>query len=406
RVLTEVTHNLTIAGSTSITSLTGLAGLMKVGGNLRLISLPHVTTLAPLSALSYGGLDVEVMDGLTSLSGLRPAPATMTGGIGVVNNRNLLSATIFRNVTSIDGALDIRGNPLFTDLNDLGLVTHVGGNVAIGGTGLTTIARLASLQSIDGDLRLMVNDLDGLSTFELPALTIVGGDLPTDVTRFGSTPTQTSVLTIRFAALTNIIGGVIGEGHNNRTVRPFDLILPALQTVGQTAGAVNIDGTPGLRNLTVAALNTAAVVNVDNDPDLEAVVIGSVSTASTFNIDGNPSLKSIQVNGVFQVDGTLNIDGNASLVSIHFGGPIQIGETMNIDGNRSLLSIQFSGGTVGGTANIDNNALLSSLTGPLSSVGGTLNVDHNPKLSNQAAMAWAAAISAAGGKNIKDNGTP
>src|SRR6185295_16270925 len=133
-----------------------------------------------------------------------------------------------------------RGNPLFTNLNDIGPVTHVGGDVAIGGTGLTSIARLANLRTIDGDLRLMVNDLDALSAFELPALTTVGGGLPSDVTRYVSTPTPTSVLTIRFAALTDIIGGVIGQGHNNVAVRPFDLVLPVLQTVGQSGGAVNI----------------------------------------------------------------------------------------------------------------------------------------------------------------------
>jgi hypothetical protein len=431
RGLREVTGDLTIVGPGSISKLTGLAGLIKVGGTLKLRNIPQVTTLGPLGTLDYGGLDLEAMDGLTTLGGLHAPPAIMSGDIRMVKNKNLFDASIFRNVTSVGGALDIQGNPLFVNLDDVGSITDVGHAATIGGIGLTSVAALANLQTIDGDLRLMVNELDHLSTLDLPALTTVGGHFYTDVNRFVTTPTTTSLLPIRLTALTHIIGGTLGGGGASAVVRPYSLFFPSLQAVGQTASGVNIDQVKGLRSLIMGAFNTAAgVINLSQNQDLQTVVIGSVSTPGIVNINLNPALTTLQVDGVFQADGaalniagnpaltalhlngpiqaggTFNIDNNDALTVIPFGGPVQVLGTLNIDHNKSLTLIQFSGGTVGETLNIDNNLVLSSLLGSLASIAGTLNVDNNPKLSNQAAMAWAAGIAVGGGKFIVHNGTP
>ncbi len=405
RGLREVTGDLTIANAPSVNSLTGLAGLITVGGNLRFFQLPNITSLAPLGTLTYGGLLVQGMDGLTTLNGLKAPPTAMTGGIQMTGNKHLFDASIFRGVTAIDGPLDVENNPLLPNLLDVGALTHVGGSATIGGLGLTSVAALANLQTIDGDLRIMVNDLDLVTSFSLPSLTTVGGNLNTITSHNSASPPPAALLPITFPALTDILGGEVGGGNGSGAVRPFSMAFPVLQAIGLNAGVVNITNTVGLRALTMVALNSAGVVNLDLNPQLQTLMIGSVSIGSVFNLNSNPALVSIQINGAFQVTDVANIDNNAAMVTLTFGGPIQVGGVMNIDHNNAMTTLQFSGGTVGGTLNIDDNKVLVNLLGALASVGGALNIDHNPKLSQQAAVAWAAGVAAAN-KQVLNNGLP
>jgi len=368
----RVVGDLTLGRLTNVTDFTPLSGVPAVA-TLTLTGMPQVTLLTAFHGMSYTGLVITQMAGLTTLSDLKDAPATMTGPITLSGNPRLFDASVLRNVVTVGGSFSVTGNPLFTTLNDFVGLTQVTGAVVIGGTGLT-VAGPASLAHIGGSLTVNVNELDGLSTFDLPGLEDVGGDLVLDDTRNAPGAPAGTPLLVRLSAL-EIIGNNVSGGGGGVTRRIFDLSLPNIALIG--GGDLSL--LTGLRNLAANGFVSNATIEISGDLDLKTIVLGGVhaNNGGWIEIDGNPLLTTLQFTGAIHADGNMEFDQNAS-----------------------LTSIQFAGGTAGGFFEIDQNPVLASLSGSFSSVGIDLAVDQNPNLSTAAAMAWAAQIAVSGTKEF------
>jgi hypothetical protein len=373
----RVVGDLTLGRLVNVTDFTPLSGVPAVA-TLTLTGMPQVTSLAAFGGMSYSGLVITQMPGLTTLSDLKNAPGAMTGPITLSGNARLFDASVLRNVVTVGGSFSVTGNPLFTTLNDFVGLTQVTGAVVIGGTGLTAPGP-ASLAHIGGSLTVNVNELDALSTFDLPGLEDVGGDLVLDDARNAPGSPASAPLLVRLSALELIGNNVSGGGGASRRI--FDLSLPNIALIG--GGDLSL--LTGLRNLAANGFVSNATIEISGDPDLKTLVLGGIhaNSGGWIEIDGNPSLATLQFTGAIHADGNMEFDQNAS-----------------------LASIQFAGGTAGGFFEIDQNPVLASLSGTFSSVGIDLAVDQNPDLSTAAAMAWAAQVAVGGTKEFNQDKIP
>ena len=369
--------DLTLGRLTNVTDFTPLSGVPAVA-TLTLTGMPQLTSLAAFHSMGYTGLVITQMAGLTTLSDLKDAPVTMTGPITLSGNTKLFDASVLRNVVTVGGSFSVTGNPLFTTLNDFVGLTQVTGAVVIGGTGLT-VPGPASLAHIGGSLTVNVNELDALSTFDLPVLEDVGGDLVVDDTRTAPGSPASTPLLVRLSALELIGNNVSGGGGASRRI--FDLSLPNIALIG--GGDLSL--LTGLRSLAATGFVSNATIEISGDPDLKTLVLGGIQAK----------------NG-----GWIEIDGNPSLITLQFTGAIHADGNIELDDMAALTSIQFAGGTAGGFFEIVNDAVLSSVSGAFSSVGIDLAVDRNPNLSTAAAMAWAAQVAVGGTKEFNQDKIP
>jgi probable HAF family extracellular repeat protein len=181
-----VTGNVSIK-KTALTDLTGLSGLVAVGGTLSVedntaltslhgfdnlrkayqITLMRNAALESLSALSQlkllSALQLYIHPKLTNLNGLQGV--TTLSWAEVVNNAGLTSLEGLGNVATVHSYLDVRLNPLLVDLHGLEGVTSVGNLVQVmDNAQLTSLGGLGNLTRIGTTLRVWRNSrLESLS---------------------------------------------------------------------------------------------------------------------------------------------------------------------------------------------------------------------------------------------------
>ncbi|MFN8574499.1 MAG: Ig-like domain-containing protein [Gemmatimonadaceae bacterium] len=381
--LTNVPNTLTLDLLPQLTDLSALARIAQVGG-LNLFRMPQITSLAALGGTTYGNLSILGMNGLTTLSDLHTPAAAFPGSLSITSNTKLFDFSLFKGVTSIGGDLRIFGNPVLAAFSDLSALQRVDGSLNLGGNAVTSIGGLSHLTQVGKDFALNVNELDGLSSFQLPALASVGGSLQLNQAR--STGAAPGTLTVSFPALSTLGGNITGQTSASAGIPPrtYDLTLGSLQNVGGIGAFFSVDLADGLRNLVLGPVHTAQ--------------------GGTFSIDNNDQLRTITL-GATIVGGNLEIDNNDALQTVVLG-TTNVTESIEIDHNLALTSVQFGGGFVGQNVEIDNNVALTTLAGTLAIVSQNVEIHHNAHLSTQAATAWANGIGVGGQVQIHDNAIP
>ncbi|MEP6834843.1 MAG: Ig-like domain-containing protein [Gemmatimonas sp.] len=386
RLLKEVGGAFFVRDVPNFTGLFGLSKLQRVG-SLTLRNLPLVTTLASFRNTAYAGLDIEALPALASLSGLATPLVTLSGKVRLVNNAKLFDASIFRGLAVIQGDFEFTGNPLFRDYNDFGVLVEVDGNATFGGQGVTTLGALSRFKIVGGNLTVMLNEMDGITTFQLPSLLSIGKSFIVDQTRAIAGTPPAFTIPVSFPALTSVqaVHGVPGS-----TPRSFSLSLSSVAVVrGDTTFAVN--RLSGMKTLALAPIftNEQTGLHIEDNPDLVALSLGIMHTGKSLRIQRNFALRTLVL-------------GNLAVGQLGNGAFNE----MQINNNTALDSVQFTDAAIAGGLFIHHNAALQVVKGRVTTVEGEVQIHDNPLLPTDAAIAWALAIRSVFGEIFVFNNRP
>jgi hypothetical protein len=172
-----ITGNLTVSAAV-IADLTGLESLKYVGGNLSIINNTGTTTLTALAGLSGlvlvgGALDIEGNTQLRNISGLGSL-VDLGGALTLSNNAALVSAFGLHSLAVAGGAITVSSNPILTGLGGgLESLNRVQGKLTISGTAFTSLTELAALTYAGG---LVLTNNASLPTLSLAKLAWVAGN--------------------------------------------------------------------------------------------------------------------------------------------------------------------------------------------------------------------------------------
>ena len=186
---TEITGVLFIEGGNSITDLSPLSSLTKIGDMVRIsgnTSLPNLNGLHNITEIGsalfiFGNSLLENLEGLNSLTSTQ-------SGLSVNVHENMRSLNGLENLTST-GGLVVRENPLLADITALSSLTESGTTTISQNPILTTLDGLQNLTLVNGALQISRNDMlqnlshltsvervEGQLVIELnPSLTTIGG---------------------------------------------------------------------------------------------------------------------------------------------------------------------------------------------------------------------------------------
>lgn len=167
------------SSSNSLSNITDLSGLQitSIGGDLKIQHNQLLTDLDGLDMLASvsGGVTIFNNDALTNLSGL-DALASIGKNLSILNNDVLAGISALGSLTSIGTSLNISFNPMLTSMTGLEGITAISGFVTIESNGITSMAGLDNLASIDGDFEIR-NNLSLLNLSGLDNLMFVQGNL-------------------------------------------------------------------------------------------------------------------------------------------------------------------------------------------------------------------------------------
>ncbi|MEM1127356.1 MAG: hypothetical protein AAGI71_11945, partial [Bacteroidota bacterium] len=238
---TEVTGSLTIEGA-DITDVSGLSTLTTVGGSLRVINNPVLSTLDGLDNLTSVAsfVDISVNASLQNIQGLQSL--TTIGSILQIEDHPVLtSLSGLENLTSIGGFLDLVRNDALTDLRGLeGLTSLPDAFFVISHANLQTLEGLQNLTSVDGRVQIQGNGslerLRGLGN-----LSSIGGRL--DINSNGALTTLDDLEEILNGAPGSI--GADGGTHlrviSNGVLADCDLLYPFV-TNPNPPGSISVSG--------------------------------------------------------------------------------------------------------------------------------------------------------------------
>ncbi|MEP6766773.1 MAG: hypothetical protein ABJB66_20830, partial [Gemmatimonadaceae bacterium] len=238
-----------------------------------------------------------------------------------------------------------------------------------GGAGITSLGALSRFKIVGGNLTVMLNELDQISTFQLPSLLTVGkAFLGSQKRSTGAPPVAT--MTVNFPALTSIAAS---HGVDpSATPRFYNLSYPALLTA-QGDTSFDFSQLQGMRILTLASSTSSdnAGIHIEDNDDMIALTLGVVHTGKSFKVRRNFSLKTLLFGQV-----TVGKAGNGAANEIE------------ISGNSRLDTLKFAGGAIIGPLIIRNNSALVSVSGPFGRIGGNVIIDGNPRIRDAALLAW------------------
>jgi hypothetical protein len=166
---------VTDLGNARLASLSGLSGLLEVGGGLFIQGNDALTSLQGLEQLVWvgGWLHLEDQPALTSLQGL--AGLQEAGSLALKDNDGLTSLQGLEQL-QLDGVLAIEQNDQLTSLAGLGAPSALRRLSVFNNDALPSLAGLEALRSLDTDLFVGSNDsLTDLGV--LYGLESVGGDV-------------------------------------------------------------------------------------------------------------------------------------------------------------------------------------------------------------------------------------
>jgi len=381
--------DLQILCNDALVSLTGLEGLTSIGGYLGIGNSipesgnPDLTSLTGLDGLISigGGLIISGNDALVSLTGL--GGLTSIGvGLGIFSNDALTSLTGLEAVTSIGEHLRISGNPALINLSGMENVTSIGGQLEISGN--TSLTSLAGLDNIDeGTIDDIYIESNGsLSNCEAIWLcdylanpvgsvniynNALGCNTPADVA-------DDCGITLPCLPYGNYIF-LSQDGIDN-----FQMDYPnCTELKGYTLiSGSNINNLLGLSVITTISTITIEDINIlDSLTGLDNVT----SIEYRLRVHNNDALTSLAgLDNVTSV-GDLEIKWNDALTSLTgLEGLTSLGDNLNISFNNALTSlIGLDNVTSIGWLKIGQNPALTSLTGlnNVTSIGGSLEIGFN-----------------------------
>lgn len=177
-ILTKVDGSFHIHYTLVLPDLSGLENITSIGGNLTIAVCEALFTLDGLDNLATigGGLYIQDNMDLSSISALMELSYVGTN-ITVANNMPwLITLSGLNNIASIEGNLKIIGNEI-DNLSGLNNLIHVGNNVEIDGNPpLNSLSGFENLINIGGNLKLCnnhsIHSFTGIENLET-----VGGNL-------------------------------------------------------------------------------------------------------------------------------------------------------------------------------------------------------------------------------------
>lgn len=391
--LRSVGGDFEIGGNLSLTSLDGLELLEHVGRDLRLgyqeasgdplMTLPVLTSLHGLSALTTVGVDLQILeaDSLTSLAGLERV-TEIGDDLQLDENDLLVSLRGLDRLSFIGNDLEIDTCPQLPSLAGLEALTSLGGAIQL--SHLPALGDLEPLAGLSGEIQhVYLNDLDALETLAgLEGITSLFGYLQIQY--------NGSLLNLDgLAQLTRTERVMIRR--NNSLV---DADLPSLESVRYTGdqtcsgsgfpcdGAIYIEGNPLLTSLPgyASLVDVQRELHIVNNAALNSVTGFSLvpSVANDLVITDNAALTS--VTGLASLGSTDDVKllRNPQLSSLSFPSLSAIADDLEIVDNDSLTTLQglTALGDVGGDLIIEgNDALLELKLSSLATVG---DYDANP----------------------------
>lgn len=249
---------------------------------------------------------------------------------------------------TVDGNVQISRT---SDLRALAGTVHIGGNLDIRVSDLTSLAGLESLTTVDGHLHITLNskltDLTGLS-----GLTTVGGDS----VEISSNP---ALVSATLPALSSVAGELIIDGNTALT----GFSLPALTTL--PGGSARISNNP-------------ALLDVDGLSALHTI-------GGSLDVESDGALTSVEgLNGVTSIPGDLLIWENATLETINLPSLTTIG----------MGAVPRGAGPFNYDLFITTNTMLRTINMPaLRTIGrGGLRIHENPVLNQCQADALTAQV--------------
>jgi hypothetical protein len=205
--LTTIGTNFWLYWNNNISSLEGLNNLTTVGGGLNIQENKELDSLTALESLySAGSLSITDNDDLISLTGLEGLNSV--GSVGISDNDKLLSLMGLEGLTNTGAGLGISFNDNLVSLAGLEGLTTIGGNLGIGGNDdLVSLAGLDNIISVNGNLSISKNEsLTSLSGLE--QLQSINGELEI---------TLNNLLTT-LSGLDNITAGSISDIEINENI--------------------------------------------------------------------------------------------------------------------------------------------------------------------------------------------
>ena len=267
------------------------------------------------------------------------------------------------------------------DVEAVAGVCTITGSLTISGRDLTTVALLAGLQRVDGDLTV-TGTQSLVALVGLDDLAELGGDLV--VVRTSALESLSAL-----SALTAVHDLIVSENTSLTTVGLSSVAsVDGTLVIGRTTFSNEaLAGNPSLVSLGLPALTAvASTIDIRDNDALSSLagLEGLTSTQGTLQIADNDTLLSLAGLDVSHVGGDLNIFSNDSLSSL-----VGLDELTAIDGQFGLQAIALTSltgiqalRTVGGTFGMGAVPIqdLRGLEG-LQHVGGDLNLAEMPNLS-------------------------
>ncbi len=354
--------NLTISGST-INDLSQLSFLRYIQGNLLVQSCPSLTELTGLNGLiDIGGMDIRSNAALTTISALSNL-TSIDNSVIIWNNASLINLDGLNLITSIGGNLNIRDNSSLVDLSGLDLLQTVGGTMQVWyHINMTNLSGISALTSVGVNLRISNNS--SLTNCSLICSLINNGGVGGSIT-IAANPSECSSLTEVSTLCTDtdcpegtvVLSTQIEVDAFVNTFFGCDS-LPGGLTINGASTITDLSGLSFINHIgdNLIIQNTQGISDLSGFQNLQTV-------AGQLRLISNNNLTSIaQLAQLISVDGELRISSNQNLP--------------NINGLEQLTSVN-------GNLNISYNPLLADCAGICmlinnSGVNGSTSIFNNP----------------------------
>jgi hypothetical protein len=356
--LTAVGGRVLIAEASSLTRLTELGNLKRIGGSLGLFGNRQLVDLNGLAGLSELGGELT----LGSLTSLRQFDA-------------------LGKLTEIHGHFTLYDLPSLVSLQGASNITRVDGNLGLQSLPISSLTSLASIQNIGA---LSLSDLPNLANLAgLDRVRAITGDVM--LTRLGLT---------QLSGLQNVafMGG-------NLILNDLDSIenLSGLDALASVGNGIQLDGNARLASLSgLGSLTRLREFTARDNPLLRQCEINGLLAALRLSCSacwGNDEVATCQgaghcLNGSVWLQSPVDIQGLSGVTCINGDVTVASGATLtDLSGLDSLISIS-------GNLSIETTQL-TSLHGleQLATVGGRIWIERNMALTSLAGLSALASAS-------------
>ncbi|MFT6820473.1 MAG: DNA uptake protein ComE-like DNA-binding protein [Myxococcota bacterium] len=281
----------------------------------------------------------------------------------------------------VDGDVVITDNHHLTDVEDLGELHTIGGDLVLGNHPRMNSAQMV-VEHIGGDFRWYMRSASGDGSF--PDLLTIGGDV---TLAGGSVPPLTNITELHgdlsisssssslpsFRRLQSIAGSLTLRSARLEEMNAFNSLtwVGSHLSIVENASLTDIDGFSRLEEIgsTLSVQSNPELASLDGFAQLQTV--GGLQVVNNAELWGIPGLESLHTvrSGLILRDLTM---GRVTLEVEHVGGSVII-ERCDLGGNplKRLLTLgggfRVAGGSMGGTGG----------TMPLTSVNGSIYLDND-----------------------------